>query len=60
VALNPSREVRWVLATSATKALAKLEQIGIVREVTGGKYGRTYCYDPYINILNEGVEQPAG
>jgi Fic family protein len=47
------------LATSiptAMKAIRKLEKLGLVRELTGGKYGRLYAYDGYLTILNEGTE----
>jgi Fic family protein len=41
-----------------TDSIIHLEKLGIVREVTGGKYGRLYCYNQYLNILNEGTEPP--
>ena len=41
---------------TATKALRTLERLGLVRELTGGKYGRLYAYDQYLSILNEGTE----
>ena len=31
--------------------LAKLAKIGMVREITGGRYGRLYAYDGYLGIL---------
>jgi Fic family protein len=37
-------------------ALARLEEMGIVREVTGRKWGRLYAYSDYLGILNEGTE----
>jgi Fic family protein len=37
-------------------ALANLEEVGIVREITGRKRGRVYLYDEYLAILNEGTE----
>ena len=42
---------------TATKALQRLQTLGIVREITGGKYGRLYAYDAYLSILSEGTEQ---
>jgi hypothetical protein len=30
--------------------------LGIVRETTGGKYGRLFAYDAYLTILGEGPE----
>jgi Fic family protein len=41
---------------TATKAIRTLETLGLVRELTGGKYGRLYAYDRYLAILNEGTE----
>ncbi len=41
---------------TATKALQRLQTLGIVREITGGKYGRLYAYDAYLSILSEGTE----
>ena len=41
---------------TATKALQRLQTLGIVREITGGKYGRLYAYDAYLAILSEGTE----
>lgn len=41
---------------TATKAMQRLQTLGIVREITGGKYGRLYAYDPYLSILSEGTE----
>ena len=36
-------------------ALRHLQKLGIVREVTGGKYGRLYSYSGYLKILEEEV-----
>ena len=41
---------------TVTKAIRALEKLGIVRELTGGKYGRLYAYDRYLAILSEGTE----
>lgn len=38
--------------------LRKLEQLGIVREVTGQKRNRLYSYEGYIKIMDEGTELP--
>ncbi|MDT8379990.1 MAG: Fic family protein [Desulfotignum sp.] len=38
--------------------LRELEQIGIVKEVTGQKRNRLYSYVEYIRIMNEGTELP--
>ena len=35
--------------------LRRLEQLGIVREITGRKRDRVFAYDKYMRTLNEGV-----
>ena len=42
--------------TTIASSLGKLRSLGIVREVTGGSYGRLYAYDGYLAILSEGSE----
>jgi Fic family protein len=37
---------------TVTTSLQHLEKLGIVRETTGGRYGRLYAYDRYLKILN--------
>lgn len=37
-------------------AIARLEELGILREVTGRKRGKLYVYDEYLALLNEGTE----
>jgi Fic family protein len=37
-------------------AIDNLESLHIIREITGKKRNRIYCYDKYIDILNEGTE----
>ena len=34
----------------------KLTELGVVKEITGGKYGRLYAYQRYVEILSEGAE----
>lgn len=38
------------------KALAVLQEIGIVREETGRRRNRIFSYAPYVRILSEGTE----
>ena len=33
----------------------QLESLGMVHELTGGKYGRLYSYQQYLDILSEGT-----
>ena len=37
-------------------AIARLEEVGILREVTGRARGKAYVYGEYMDILNEGTE----
>jgi cell filamentation protein, protein adenylyltransferase len=37
-------------------AIARLEELGILREVTGKTHGKSYVYGEYMDILNEGTE----
>ena len=36
--------------------MAALEKAGIVRETTGQKRNRLFCYDRYLSVLSEGTE----
>ncbi len=39
-------------------AIARLEEAGILREVTGRQRGKVYAYDEYLSVLNEGTTEP--
>jgi Fic family protein len=41
---------------TANAALAQLEQLGIVQEITGQQRSRVYAYQAYLSILSEGTE----
>ena len=41
---------------TVTNAVRRLEAAGLLRELTGGKYGRLYAYAKYLEILGEGTE----
>lgn len=45
--------------TAVNKTLARMEEMGIVRELTGQQRYRIFGYDEYLNILAEGTE-PVG
>lgn len=49
-------EITGLWTTSVTTVVKHLEQIGIVKEITGGKRNRLYKYLKYIDILNEGTD----
>lgn len=40
-------------------AVRRLEQAGILREVTGRRRGKLYVYEEYLARLNEGTTEPA-
>ncbi|MCE5393410.1 MAG: Fic family protein [Acidithiobacillus sp.] len=42
---------------AANQAVARLEALGIVREITGRRRERAYAYDQYVAILNEEAEE---
>jgi Fic family protein len=60
--LQPVTSVNTIAAkldmavNTARSALTQMQTLGIVREITGGKYGRLYAYDAYLTILGEGTE----
>ncbi|WP_128293429.1 Fic family protein [Afifella aestuarii] len=48
-------------APTVNAALAELEKMGIVSEITGRKRGRVFSYQRYLAILSEGTDPlPAG
>ena len=55
---SASKQLQLTVPT-VTASLERLEKLGIVRETTGGKYGRLYAYGRYLDILNAGTE-PVG
>ncbi|MGK7297522.1 MAG: Fic family protein [Candidatus Wenzhouxiangella sp. M2_3B_020] len=53
-------EALEVSQTALNKALVRLQQLGIVEELTGQQRYRVYAYQPYLEILAEGAERPPG
>jgi Fic family protein len=45
---------------TVTAALKNLEQLGIVREITGKQRGRVFVYSAYMEILQRGTEPLQG
>jgi Fic family protein len=41
---------------AVNKSLRKLEEMGVVREITGRQRNRLYLYDAYMANLSEGLE----
>jgi Fic family protein len=50
-----SRELK-VTHPTVIKAIANLQKLDIVREVTGRRRGRLFAYSRYMDILNRGTE----
>ncbi len=63
---HPIATSRWLVdktgITPATvnKALERLSQLGIVRELTAQKRNRVFSYTEYIDIMNWGLDLPNG
>lgn len=53
--LRASQEIHTSIPT-VTAAIARLEELGIVREITNKRRGKLYSYEKYILLLNEGTE----
>nr|WP_245298380.1 winged helix-turn-helix transcriptional regulator [Sinorhizobium sp. A49] len=52
---NQIVQITGLSAPTVNAALADLERLGIVDEVTGRKRGRVFSYQRYLAILNEGT-----
>ena len=50
-----SQETHFSVPT-VTAALTRLQELGIVREVTRKRRDKLYSYEKYIHLLNEGTE----
>lgn len=42
------------------QAIANLERLGLVREITGRQRGKLYVYQAYLDLLNDGTTTPPG
>lgn len=42
--------------TTISNCISRLEELGIVREITGQRRNRLFAYDRYVRILSEGTE----
>ncbi len=47
-------------APTVANALRLLEELGIVREITGRQRGKVFTYERYLAVLREGTEDPPG
>jgi len=53
-----SSQIEGTQSSFAQLLLYEIEQLDIVREITGQKRNRVFAYQQYLNILNEGTESP--
>lgn len=44
-------EVTGMSPASAYKLIADLERFGVLKEITGGKRGKTYAFEAYLNLF---------
>ena len=42
--------------TTISNCIRRLQELGIVREITGQRRNRLFVYDRYVQILSEGTE----
>ncbi len=54
--LNALTESTGASYPTVSRAVESLENLGIVREITGRKRERVFAYTRYLDILNEGTE----
>lgn len=45
-----------IVPSSVSKVLNALIELGLVKELTGQKRNRLFCYDRYLKVLSEGTE----
>jgi len=50
------KELSGLSFPTAGKVLEALVELGIAREITGGRRNRLFAYDAYLAILGEGME----
>lgn len=61
---RPIASAGWLAITAGlspattNKCLARLEALGIVREITARKRGRLFGYSRYVEIMNQGLDLP--
>lgn len=56
--INVLAESVNVSYVTASRAINELQKLGIVRELTGKKRERLFAYGAYLDVLNEGAENP--
>ncbi len=56
IAIPRASQETAISVPTVTAALARLEELGIVREITNKRRDKLYSYERYIQLLNEGTE----
>ena len=56
ISLREAGDKTGQASTATTNGMRVLENLGFVREITGQRRDRRYCYQQYIDILSEGTE----
>jgi len=49
-------DVTGISYPTAANSVATLEELGVLKELTGKRRDRVYVYDAYLNLLNAGAE----
>ncbi|MBT3272670.1 MAG: winged helix-turn-helix domain-containing protein, partial [Spirochaetales bacterium] len=52
-------EKTGITSATANRALSRLEQLSIVKEITAQKRNRLFSYASYIEIIGRGTELPS-
>lgn len=56
IGIVPASRALKVTHPTVMKAIANLQKLGIVKEVTGKRRGRLFAYGRYMDVLNRGTE----
>jgi Fic family protein len=56
ISIPPAVKALSLTPPTVRSSVETLEQLGMLREITGKQRDRVYIYDPYIRILDEGTE----
>ena len=56
VNIPDSARVLEINRTTISNCIRRLQELGIVREITGQRRNRLFVYDRYVQILSEGTE----
>jgi Fic family protein len=54
--INQLKELSSLSFPTASRAIEALVDLGIAREITGGRRNRLFAYDAYLAVLSEGTE----